>query len=182
MSISDVIAKRKSIRAYQAKPVEPEKLETIVAAGNSAPIFGEIHITVIESSSFLEEINQVTLEMMKNSGNDFLVKRASTPEYNPLYGAPVLILLSSPNGNDDNGFNMANVSCAAENMLLAATALELGSCFVMGPMMAFSNAELLQKTGIPQGNIPLCGILVGYSNGNAFSYERKSKENVNYCR
>lgn len=96
MNVLTAIEKRKSVRAYKPGKVEQEKLDTLVEAANSAPIFGEIHITVVENSSLLNEINDAALKQMKNSGNDFLVKRASMEGYNPLYGAPVLILLSAP--------------------------------------------------------------------------------------
>lgn len=182
MNLLKAIELRKSVRVYATKSVEEEKVEAIVKAGNLAPIFGQIHITVIENSNLLKEINDMTLNMMKNSGNDFLVKRASIEGYNPLYGAPVMIVLSAPNGNDSNGFNMANVSCSAENVLIEATDLELGSCFVMGAMMAFSNSNLLKKVGIPENYVPLCGVLIGYSGGVGFANEREKKDNVNYCK
>ena|GEM_PF-6281883 len=38
-----------------------------------------------------------------------------------------MIVLSAKNGNDRKGFNMANIACVAENMLLSTTELELGS-------------------------------------------------------
>lgn len=184
MNVLTAMEKRKSVRAYKPGKVEQEKLDTLVEAANSAPIFGEIHITVVENSSLLNEINDAALKQMKNSGNDFLVKRASMEGYNPLYGAPVLILLSAPNGNDSNGSNMANVSCAAENILIAATELELGSCYVMAPLLALSDHDLFQRMNIPQGYVPLCGVLVGYADvaNTAFTHERPKKENVTYLR
>ncbi|PJI06877.1 MULTISPECIES: nitroreductase family protein [Clostridium] len=182
MNLLKAIESRKSIRVYDTKAVEEEKIEAIVKAGNIAPIFGQIHITVIENPSLLKEVNDITLNMMKNSGNDFLIKRASTPGYNPLYGAPVMIVLSAPNRNDNNGFNMANVSCSAENMLIAATDFDLGSCFVMGPIMAFSSPDLLKKIDMPENYVPLCGVLLGYSSDDSFAHEREEKNNVTYCR
>jgi FMN reductase [NAD(P)H] len=182
MNASKAIELRKSARDYENRTVEKEKIEAIVKAGNSAPIFGQIQITVIENQELLKEINEVTINMMKNSNNDFLVESASMEGYSPLYRAPILILLSSPEGNDSKGINMANVSCAAENILITATELELGSCFVMLPMMAFSNPDLLQKIGVPDKYIPLCGVLIGYAGGEGFTMERVKKENINYCR
>lgn len=157
-------------------------MEAIIKAGNLAPVFGKIHMTVIENLQLLREINDVTLNMMKRSGNEFLEKRAATEGYNPLYGAPAMIVLSAPKGNDSNGFNMANVSCAAENMIIEATALGLGSCFVMGPMIAFADQEVIRKIEIPKEYIPLVGVLVGYPSENLTKNARSVSNNVSYLK
>ncbi len=180
MQVLNAIELRKSVRTYAPKTVETEKMEVIIKAGNLAPVFGRFHMTVIENQQLLQEINDITLDMMKHSGNEFLEKRAATEGYNPLYGAPALIILSAPNGNDSNGFNMANVSCAAENMIIQATELGLGSCFVMGPMIAFANPELAKKVEIPEGYAPLVGVLVGYPSENLTKNARIVSNNVSY--
>ena len=180
MNVFHAIELRRSVRAYTAAAVEKEKLEAIVKAGNLAPVFGRFHITVIQDPALLQAINQTTLERMKHSGNDFLEKRAATEGYIPLYGAPVLLVLSAPHGNDRSGFNMANVSCAAENMILAATELGLGTCFVMGPMLAFDNPDLAEKLSLPADMVPLVGVLVGYPAEPLAANARKTPENVTY--
>lgn len=181
MDVLNAIETRKSIREYSPKPVEKEKLETVIRAGNLAPIFGKFHITVIQTPELLAEVNTVTLDMMKHSGNEFLEKRAADENYNPLYGAAAMIVLSADGGNDSHGFNMANVSCAAENMILEATELELGTCFVMGAMMSFSNPALAEKIHLPENHVPLVGVLVGYSTHEMTANTREMPDNVTYC-
>lgn len=182
MQVLNAIELRKSVRTYAPEPVEAEKMEAIIKAGNLAPVFGRFHITVIENQKLLQEINDITLDMMKHSGNEFLEKRAAEQGYRPLYGAPAMIVLSAPNGNDSNGFNMANVSCAAENMIIQATDLGLGTCFVMGPMIAFANPGLAKKIEIPEGYIPLVGVLAGYPLEGLTGSKRKTSGNVTYLR
>ncbi len=182
MQVLNAIELRKSVRAYAPKAVEAEKIEAIIKAGNLAPVFGQFHITVIEDKQLLQEINRVTLDMMKHSGDEFLEKRAATEGYNPLYGAPSMIVLSAPNGNDSNGFNMANVSCAAENMIIQATELGLGSCFVMGPIIALKGPEPAKKIEIPTGYTPLVGVLIGYSQESPSSNKRHTPNNVTYVK
>ncbi|HIY00500.1 MAG TPA: nitroreductase family protein [Candidatus Blautia faecipullorum] len=182
MNLLHAIEIRKSVRAYTQTPVEKEKTEAIIRAGSLAPVFGQFHITVIENPGLLQEIGQVTLEMMKNSGDEFLEKRAASKGYNPLYGAPVMILLSAPGGNDSKGFNMANISCAAENMIIQASDLGLGTCFVMGPTIAFSDPSLTKKIELPQGYIPLAGVLIGYPAESLTENKRKLTKNITYIR
>ena len=178
MNVWNAMTARTSVRAYTQEAVEPEKMEKIIQAGNLAPVFGQFHITVLEDPNLLQRIDQVTLDMMKQSGNEFLEKRAATEGYRPLYGAPVLIVLSAPGGNDSHGFNMANVSCAAENMILEAVELGLGTCFVMGPMMAFGDPELAQELCFPEGYIPLVDVLAGYPLEQPAGNSRKRTDNI----
>lgn len=182
MKLLKAIASRHSVRAYAPGAVEAEKLEAVVQAGNLAPVFGRLHITVIEDGQLLREINDVTLEMMRRSGDKFLEKRAASPGYAPLYGAPAMIVLSALNGNDSHGFNMANVSCAAENMIIEATELGLGTCFVMGPMMAFANPQLVEKCRIPAGHVPLVGVLLGHPQEGTANAPRNVPDNVTYLK
>lgn len=46
MEIQQAIEIRRSIRAYGDRPVEREKLEAVLRAGNQAPIFGRLHMSV----------------------------------------------------------------------------------------------------------------------------------------
>lgn len=86
---------------------------------------------------------------------------ARTPGYDPVRNARTAIVLSALDGNDPNGFNMANVSCAAENIILTATELGIGSRFAMGPVMSLSQEPLQSKLSLPEGYIPLVMLLLG---------------------
>lgn len=180
MDVLSAIEKRNSVRAYEPTPVGKEALAAIVKAGNLAPVFGRFHVTVITDPELLRDVNDSALEMMRRSGDAFLEKRASTEGYEPLYGAPAMIVLSAPGGNDGNGFNMANVSCAAENMIVEATELGLGTCFVMGPMISFADSGMLKKAEIPEGYVPLVGVLAGYPVEGLANNARKDPGNVTY--
>ncbi|MDO5852334.1 MAG: nitroreductase family protein [Methanobacteriaceae archaeon] len=159
MNTIETLEKRKSIRGYTSQEVEDQKLKTILKYGNKAPNAGEFHMSVITNKKLLKKINDNTLESMKNSDNEFMKQRAAIPEYEPLYGAPILILLSAPK----EGFGAINTACAITNMTIAATELELGSCYVVSPLAAFESIpELSEKLEIPEGHIPQGGILLGY--------------------
>ena len=118
--------------------------------------------------------------MMKNSGIDFAVKQASDPNYDPLYHAPAMIIISAEGGNDKQGFNMANVACAAENMLLMATDMEIGSRYVMSPAMAFSSPAVSKQANFPEGYVPLCLVLVGYTDENIMCERKKENNNISF--
>lgn len=179
MTALKTIKTRKSPEAFLSAPVDRETLQTILEAGAYAPIFGRIHFTLIENGDLLRQIDETAVEMMKCSENEFARKVASTPGYLALRNASAAVVLSAPGGNDANGFNMANVSCAAENMLLAATQLGVGSRFVMGPIMALSRESIKSALQLPQDYSPLVMVLLGHVDSLGEERSREVK-NINY--
>jgi len=182
MNVSEAIAKRKSVRAYEDKPIPADVLKRIVEAGRWAPNAGAFQISVIQNAGLRQRINDRTLDAMVHSGNEFAQQRASLPGYQPLYGAPVLILLSAP---ADVPSSTANTALAAENMLLEATGLGMGSCYLVSPTRALngeSNHDLAREAGVPKGYTVQCAVIVGYAAAeNKFSVgERSKRGKVNY--
>ena len=180
MNISEQIANRKSVRAYLDKQIPTDDLEEIIEAGRWAPNAGPFQISVVRNQELRQRINDQTHEAMLNSGIEFLQHRASLPGYQPLYGAPVLILLSGP---ADAPYSAINTALAAENMLLEATGLGLGSCFIITPTLALkTNRDLAQEAGIPDNFTLQCAVIIGYAAvENKFTAaERTRKGSVNY--
>lgn len=181
METMQALKKRKSSRSYLEKAVEENKVTALADAANNGPKAGEIHITVVENKELLKRWNDITLNVMKNSGNDFLMSRAAIPGYQPLYGAPLVLLISAQEGNP---YNIANASCAATMVTIAATELGLGSCYVITPTLGLAAEPAIAKEiGIPDGNTALCGVLAGYAGEDTIpTSKRDNGANVNYCR
>jgi nitroreductase len=160
MDALQAIETRKSKRNYLRMPVEIEKLEILAKAGSGDPKTGDFHISVITNAGLLDEIDEKGWQAMKKSA--FLKLRAELPGYRPLYGAPVLFLISSP----DIPFKETNTACAATNITIAATALGLASCYVISATRVFIDDTVLQKQAeVPDGFMPMCGVLIGYGAG-----------------
>jgi nitroreductase len=134
---------------------------------------------VVLNPALLKEINDKTLTAMKNSGNDFLMGRAALPGYQPLYGAPLLLLLSAP---AEHPYGRDNCAAAVTTAGIAATALGLGSCYVISPILALEpDRDLAAKVGIPDGFRPVCGLIAGYAGPDNFAAPRQEFKNVHYC-
>jgi len=182
MTVQQAIAQRKSIRSYLDKDVSEDDLARIIEAGRWAPNAGPYTMSVIRNADLLKRINDLTSQVMLASGDDFLVGRASLPGYEPLYDAPVMIILSGP---VDAPYTALNVATSAENMLLQATELGLGSCFLRSPafgLNAEENRALAAEAGIPEGSSMQCAVVFGYTaDENKFRRaEREPRGTVTY--
>jgi FMN reductase [NAD(P)H] len=72
-------------------------------------------------------------------------------------------VLSAP---ADHPLGALNLAVAAENILLQATDLGLGSCFIRSATMALNakeNRAVAAEAGIPEGYLMHCGAVVGYT-------------------
>ncbi len=163
MNVNEAVMKRRSVRSYQDKEVSADDIATVIKAGRWAPNAGAYTMSVVRNKDLMARINDKTLEAMRASGNDFLMERAALPGYMPLYGGPVVVLLSGPT---DMPITQLNCGVAVENMLLQATELGLGSCFLRSPSYALNkpeNAALAREAGIPEGSQMECGLVFGYT-------------------
>lgn len=164
-STMETIKTRKSVRSYLDKAVEPEKVKAIAEAGNMSAKAAKLSFYAITNPATLREVAETAKEMMKNSGNDFLAMRAGTPGFDPIYNAPAIVVVTAASSMPGfgNEINIASAGCAGENMLLAATALGLGSCYTVSPTLAFANPTLRAKVGMGEDESPICVIVFGYT-------------------
>lgn len=119
MDLFEVIKKRFSVRAYKGDAVEKEKLETILKAAQAAPTavnFQPFKISVISTKNHTEELKKIY-------GRDWFIQ------------APVVICVSAVADKAwvrKDGRKYADVDAAIvmDHIILAATALGLGTCWI----------------------------------------------------
>lgn len=175
METFEAINLRKSVRGYQEKQICDEDLEKILDVANKAPNAGAFHITVVQNPEFIREINDRTKENMLAS-EGFMKERASIPGYEPLYGAPTLIVLSTP----EVPFSEINVACSITTMSIAATDLGIGSCYVVSPIQTLVEDYYLERLELPEGFVPISGLLLGYESENGIPGTPKEEiDNIN---
>ena len=176
MNTLDAIRSRKSVRSYNNKPVEQDKIKAIVNAGYMAagtPLAGKRYFNVITSPELLKKISEATKNVMLKSGNDFMMRTAANPAYDPLNHAPVAVIISTAKNDPANDAMLAaNTACAGENMLIAAEDLGLRSCYTVSPTFAFSDPSIAEACKLPEGTKARAVILFGYSDDAAPHAER----------
>ena len=148
----EAIYHRRSIRKYKAEQISKEELEAVLKAGVCAP-------TGMNRQSPIILVVQDRDEIAYLSKLNAAVNHWDT---DPFYGAPtVLIVLadaSSPHAVQDGSLVMGN-------MMNAASALGLGSCWINRAREVFDSAEgkaLLKKWGIEGDYIGIGNCILGY--------------------
>ena len=144
--VINTIMSRRSVRKYLDKPVEHEKLETIVTCGINAPSAMNKQpwvIRVVEDQQLLQAINDV----YKAKNADAVSRDANFK--NMFRNAPNIICVCTP----VNGGGELDAGLLGENMMLAAQSLGLGTCCLGGPVR-FLNSEPEAKFFLDRLDIP----------------------------
>ena len=142
---------RRSIRSYRTDPVPEEKLEAVVKAGLMAPSAmnqQSWHFVVI-SGKGAERYRTYCIEKL---GRD------------PYYGAPAMIIVF---GKKDAIAPVCDGSLAIGNLLLAAKALGLGSCWIHCVNDLFKEEAAAAEWGVPAGYRPVGSVALGFPAGEA---------------
>lgn len=146
----EIITNRVSCREYTDKKVSIKKLEIILDAGKSAPSACNrqiADITAIRKSHYINRIRELSKEHMSRD---------------VMYGASTIVLVHAP--RNDN-FCVQDCSCIIENMMLAATALKIDSCWInqFDELLSTKEGQKLRKSlGIPQDNRIVGSVSLGY--------------------
>jgi len=155
MEIREAILSRRSVRAYQDKPIAPQELQEILEAGMHAPSGVNLqpwYFVAIQSKEKLDSLKEVMGRVSKAiepglkerfSKNPAVVEE-TTRFVHHMGGAPVCILAFhfKPDFEDTAGIVSLSIAAAIENMLLAATDKGIGSCWLTAPVEAGVGTEL----------------------------------------
>lgn len=165
MELMKAIMSRNSIRKYKPEQISEDELDLILKAGCAAPVgmgkYEYMHITVIQNPIILRKLSQRIASLR------------GTPDFDPLYGAPTIIVISAKQYVKYPHAEFANAACIIENMLLSATDQNIGSVYLWGVAVALQlDSELYREMDLTDGFIPVSGLALGYSD----VPEVKSKE------
>lgn len=145
MNVMEAILARRSIREYEARPVEREKIRTLLEAGMAGPSGRNLQpwaFIVVDDPDCL----------------DALRTRLGKPAT-----ATAAIVVCGLLGDPDNErYWVQDCSAAAENILLAAVELGLGTCWIGVYPKPNDIAAVTEALGLPDDVTPLCVINVGY--------------------
>lgn len=187
MEVLELIKQRRSIRKYQDKPIEKEKLEKIVEAGLYAPNPGgrqDTKIIVLNNSELIERIGIVNANCEnRNWGRGVNTEQPSIIDdlsiKSGFYGCTSLAMVCIQKSQIDKVNPIGGAFAVAENMVLEAYDIGVSSCIVGRAVATFSQPEmtsLLDNWGLDDHYIPVVFVCLGYINGD-YPNSKARKEN-----
>ena len=172
--VIEAIYNRRSIRDYEPKPVPRDVINTIIEAGNQAPFMSEKRVqpwrfVVVEDPEFKQKLRQTThpiwKKFMENSKETLpeiyekammVYEAMEEPKDMVYWSAPVIIFVIGPTRN------ATCCALACENIMIAATSLGLGSCYVGFGSMVTGDADVVKTLELTDDERIYGPILLGY--------------------
>lgn len=149
------IRSRRSVRAYQDREIEPEKLDAVLEAGTYAPTGRGAQSPVIIAVT--DEPTRRQLSALNAA--------VMGVQSDPYYGAPAIVLVLA---DPERGTFVEDGACVLDTMMIAAHSVGLDSCWIHREREIFDSPDgkaLLKKWGLPE---TLCGVgslALGYAAG-----------------
>lgn len=128
--VNEIIKNRRAVRSFTSDPVSDDEVKDLIEAFPTSPCG-------------MHQPDIMNLVVVKDKGLRDEIEKATG---NSCYGAPALFLI---NTKKDNIFGERDASAAAENIMLEATDLGLGSVYVMGGAAKINDyADIRKELGI----------------------------------
>jgi nitroreductase len=145
MEFMDVVAARKSVRSYADKPVEEEKLSTVLEAAMLAPSWANK-----QCCKYIVVTDKTKIQELAGGFNGWLKQ------------APVVVVACADpkdsGAHDSMNYYLVDVGISVQQLVLAATDLELGTCWIGG----FDEAKIKKTLKIPENIKVVAMTPVGY--------------------
>lgn len=179
-SLMEIIKARKSIRAYKDTALPQDIVDTILEAGQHAPSarnLQQLEYKVVTNKELIGRLSDGIAKAMQNAPNMPPPPPNAPKRRSFFYEAPLVIIVTAPR---DNHFAVADAALAVQNMMLCATSLELGSCFIGLANFLNDAPDLLKEINVPDSMHIVATVICGYP---AEDPEPKGKKlNAEYFR
>jgi FMN reductase (NADPH) len=146
--VIDQMLQRKSIRAYTSQQPSDEVIETIVRAGQQAPFAYQLGSLLLSRKAAKNPFHAPLMFTVCVDVQRFeciMAKRGWKLEANDL---SVMVL------------GIQDAALMAENMVIAAESLGLGSCFLGA--IPYQSKRIIEAYKLPARVLPLVGLTMGY--------------------
>lgn len=172
-AVMETILHRRAIRRFDPRQIGEAALEQILQAGLYAPSAGGRQGVLFavcqdrEVNRRLGRIKRANSHPRMATADSFVSREqpsiADDPKLtNAFYDAPTVITLFAPK---DFLFSAEDCAAAAENMMLAADTLGIGSCYIGQGWTAFDDPcgrEILKKWNVRPDYYAVTQLLLGY--------------------
>jgi len=179
-NVFEAILARRSVRAYAPDGLDRNTVQTLLEAAVRAPT--AMHeepwaFVVVQDHALLQRLSDLAkpifVEEMRHrnsQGTSHSFDHFTRPDFNIFHGADTLIVICA---KPSSPFVAADCWLAAENLMLAATAIGLGSCVIGSAVAALNIHKVKTELGIPDEYSAIAPIVVGVPSGETRAISRK---------
>ena len=180
MDLKDAIYGRRAVREYVPEPVNESVLKSLIDAAAQAPSAVNRQpwsFAIVRDQGLLDRISRKSkaymLATLPAGSLDHFRDLLGDPNFQIFYHAPVLILISTIAADD---WNVEDCSLAAENLMLAAHAAGLGSCWIGFAQKWLQTPAGKAALALPASHVPVAPIIVGHPKSPAPAVARKTPD------
>lgn len=183
MTVRDAIYGRCSVRAYTPEQINQSTLRDLLAAAVRAPtaMHGEPwQFVIVQDRDTLKRLSDRTKETLAAEATHLHPDRGrldvfSQPGFNVFYDAGTLVVICAKTAGH---FALADCWLAAENLMLAAHAMGLGTCVIGSAASALNLPDVKHELGIPPETTAVAPIIVGKPRGETQTSARNAPQVV----
>jgi nitroreductase len=166
MNVLEAIRTRRAVRAYTPEPIDDATIRRLLDAAVLAP-------NAMNEQTWLFAVvqNKDVLKRWSDRAKSLLLDQASadpkTAHYNPLLADPsfnvfydagtLIVIASSSRGT----YTDADCWLAAENLMLAACDMGLGSCPIGFAVPLLNTRQVKEELALPESAVTVAPIIVG---------------------
>jgi len=188
MTAMDAIHQRRAVRDYSPRIIDSAVIRTLLDAAVHAPTAEHEEpwaFAIIQDKNTLKRLSNHVTELLAGGADPLhhslgghWSERFKSPEFNAFYNAGTLIVIygKQVGGEPLGAFVVADCWLAAENLMLAACAIGLGTCPIGLAVAALNTPQWKGELGVPAEMIAFAPIIVGVPAGEAPPVPRKPPE------
>jgi nitroreductase len=179
MNVIEAIGGRRSVREYKSDQLDRATIERLIDAAVHAPSALNQQpwtFTVVLDQALLNRISDIAKSHMLiakagTSPAGLLGQDYSDPNFHIFHHAPALIVIGA---SADGPWMIESCALAAENLMLAAYAEGLGTCWIGFAQRYLNTPEGKQMLGLPPRSVPIAPIILGHPKCSAAPVARRA--------
>ena len=181
MELNEVIYHRRAVRSYTDQSVDKSTAMTLIQAAIQAPSAINLQpwaFAVIQDKSLLNRYSDRAKVLASaatglTTAHPELKDHLSDPAFNIFYNASTLIVICAKPAGQHPAWDCC---LAAQNLMLAAHSLGLGTCPIGLSWTLLEQADVKQELRIPVDYVAVVPIIVGYPLTHTAAPERREPE------
>jgi nitroreductase len=193
----EAIYQRRAVRSYLPIKLGEETIHSLLEAAVQAPTAMHLEpwaFVVVQDQARLKRYSDLAKAMIRDraavhrdlfraadepASSGQLAGMLADPSFNIFYDASTLIVIC---GKPMGSFVGADCWLAAENLMLAACAQDLGSCCIGFAVPVLNTPEVKQELSIPPDVTAVAPIIVGVPRGPTPAVSRKPPHILHWAR